>query len=308
MARTGLQRLDLHLTEFDRSRAVLQRDHPIAYGLTTSLSRPDSNVTGVSVDAEALEAMRHRALRGCGSRRWQKASPRVRDRRVHRPTKRRRVLCRHRVLGERFQRFPRAVSWTPMERFTTSLFSGPSDGSLGKFKMGWNGGQYPSFHRNGQGSKGFVLMECTRRARTRRGTAGRSSTWIPPRFSSLYLSFCCLAAAAGTAGAAGIKQRNPAAKSPLRPQAARAGAVSFGEGEQPRPSKALALEAGLEEIERQVQDNQRQHNPDGGGHARQARRQHHVLVHRTGRSSARPELNDLTHGRDNIRPQRLKGP
>jgi hypothetical protein len=66
--------------------------------------------------------------------------------------------------------------------------------------MGWNGGQYPSFHRNGQGSKGFVLMECTRRARTRRGTAGRSSTWIPPRFSSLYLSFCCLAAAAGTAG------------------------------------------------------------------------------------------------------------
>jgi hypothetical protein len=219
MARTGLQRLDLHLTEFDRSRAVLQRDHPIAYGLTTSLSRPDSNVTGVSVDAEALEAMRHRALRGCGSRRWQKASPRVRDRRVHRPTKRRRVLCRHRVLGERFQRFPRAVSWTPMERFTTSLFSGPSDGSLGKFKMGWNGGQYPSFHRNGQGSKGFVLMECTRRARTRRGTAGRSSTWIPPRFSSLYLSFCCLAAAAGTAGAAGIKQRNPAA-TPLLARAA----------------------------------------------------------------------------------------
>jgi hypothetical protein len=29
------------------------------------------------------------------------------------------------------------------------------------------------------------------------------------------LSFCWLAAAAGTAGAAGIKQRNPAAKSPL---------------------------------------------------------------------------------------------
>src|SRR6267378_4536541 len=47
------------------------------------------------------------------------------------------------------------------------------------------------------------------------GTARRSSTWIPPRFSSSYLSFCWLAAAAGTAGAAGIKQRNPAAKSPL---------------------------------------------------------------------------------------------
>src|SRR5258707_12880147 len=47
------------------------------------------------------------------------------------------------------------------------------------------------------------------------GTARRKSTWIPPRFSSSYLSFCWLAAAAGTAGAAGIKQRNPAAKSPL---------------------------------------------------------------------------------------------
>src|SRR6266404_6063258 len=46
------------------------------------------------------------------------------------------------------------------------------------------------------------------------GTARRNSTWIPPRFSSSYLSFCWLAAA-GTAGAAGIKQRNPAAKSPL---------------------------------------------------------------------------------------------
>lgn len=30
-------------------------------------------------------------------------------------------------------------------------------------------------------------------------------TWIPPRFSSSYLSFCCLAGAAGTAEAAGIK-------------------------------------------------------------------------------------------------------
>jgi hypothetical protein len=46
----------------------------------------------------------------------------------------------------------------------------------------------------------------TRSAKTRRGTARRNSTWIPPRFSSSYLSFCWLAAAAGTAGAAGIKQ------------------------------------------------------------------------------------------------------
>jgi hypothetical protein len=38
---------------------------------------------------------------------------------------------------------------------------------------------------------------------------------MPPRFSSSYLSFCWLAAAAGTAGAAGIEQRNPAAKPPL---------------------------------------------------------------------------------------------
>src|SRR5260370_27236622 len=41
------------------------------------------------------------------------------------------------------------------------------------------------------------------------GTARRSSTWIPPRFSSSYLSFCWLAAAAGTAGAAGTKQTKP---------------------------------------------------------------------------------------------------
>ena len=34
---------------------------------------------------------------------------------------------------------------------------------------------------------------------------GGVSTWIPPRFSSSYLSFCWLAAAAGTAGVAGIK-------------------------------------------------------------------------------------------------------
>ena len=31
-------------------------------------------------------------------------------------------------------------------------------------------------------------------------------TWIPPRFSSLYFSFCCLAAAAGTAVDAGTKR------------------------------------------------------------------------------------------------------
>ena len=46
----------------------------------------------------------------------------------------------------------------------------------------------------------------TRSAKARKGTARRSSTWIPPRFSSSYLSFCWLAAAAGTAGDAGIKQ------------------------------------------------------------------------------------------------------
>jgi hypothetical protein len=34
---------------------------------------------------------------------------------------------------------------------------------------------------------------------------GGVSTWIPPRFSSSYLSFCWLAAAAGTAEVAGIK-------------------------------------------------------------------------------------------------------
>jgi hypothetical protein len=33
----------------------------------------------------------------------------------------------------------------------------------------------------------------------------RIPTWIPPHFSSSYLSFCYLAVAAGTAGAAGIK-------------------------------------------------------------------------------------------------------